>query len=111
MTTEGSPFYVAGLLPLMTFELASNVAIVVLAVVTAWLFFSKSRRTPAFAIAFYALSAVCLLIDHVWVGSIPEVASGADASSMKELARAIVVAAVWIPYFLVSKRVKNTFTK
>jgi hypothetical protein len=32
-------------------------------------------------------------------------------SAPLEIGRAIVVAAIWIPYFLISKRVKNTFIR
>ncbi len=32
-----------------------------------------------------------------------------DSDTIKELGKTIVVSVIWIPYMLISKRVKNTF--
>jgi len=33
-----------------------------------------------------------------------------DAELYRDLVRAVIASAIWIPYFLYSKRVRNTFT-
>ena len=46
------------------------------------------------------------------VSQIPAAAEFADSSELaRSLVRTIVPAFLWIPYFLVSKRVHNTFTE
>lgn len=96
--------------PLIVFEIVGNIGLLVLAAITLALFFKKSKRTPKFAITWYAVGPAFLLLDELLGNLIPAVASNSPASGLTELARATVVAAIWIPYFLVSDRVKKTFT-
>ena len=42
---------------------------------------------------------------------IPFIAEQSDPESAKEVIRSVVGALIWVPYFLVSKRVKATFTR
>ena len=59
------------------------------------IFFLKKRWTPA--------AVVLLLIVNLVISL--------STGEIAIMARATVVGAVWIPYFMVSKRVKNTFTE
>jgi hypothetical protein len=71
-------------------------------------FFGKKRDAPILIIAFLAATvatSIVLLIFHFANGAGPFV-----TGSVTQLVRAIVSAAVWIPYFRVSRRVKATFT-
>jgi Protein of unknown function (DUF2569) len=66
------------------------------------------RRT--LAITWLACTAAYVVIDHFLVLLIPAVvAARPSPDSSKGLLQTLVSAAVWITYFLVSKRVKATF--
>jgi hypothetical protein len=81
-------------------------ALLLFEVVVAWFFFRKHRWGPYLYISFLVVRLALMgLYLAVHLAS-PE-PSTSDAP--KELARALVGACVWIPYFLVSKRVKLTF--
>jgi hypothetical protein len=71
-------------------------------------FFGKRRNAPAIMITLMLASIVA----H---GILLGINSTADAEafmigSAKSLVKGIISSAIWIPYFLVSKRVKKTFT-
>lgn len=111
LTTPGSEEYHPLLAPLLVFEVGGNLLIIVLDLVALWFFFKKSHLAPKIIIAF-------LIIDVLFVGGdfslshvIPGLAPKSDPESARELARAIVGVVIWIPYFLVSKRVKSTFVR
>ena len=55
--------------------------------------------------SFVAIQAVDILL----MSQIPMAASQLGSGDFRELARAVISAAIWIPYFLKSKRVANTF--
>ncbi len=110
LTTAGSGAYHVLWAPIIIFEMAGNVLLLALGAVTLALFFKKSRRTPKFAIGLYAFGPAYLLLDLLLANLIPAVASSPDSSHMKEMIRATINACIWIPYFLVSDRVKRTFT-
>lgn len=111
LTTSGSPLYHSLWAPLIWLEVVGNVGAVALGLVTLVLLFRKSKKTPAWAIAWLVWAAFFVTADYCLANLIPAVASQSDHKSLKEMSRSITSALIWIPYFKVSKRVKNTFIK
>jgi len=109
LTTPGTADYHALWAPLLIFELCGNLLFVLMAGTLLVLFFRKSRLFPKVFIAYSLLNLAFVTGDYFLSDLIPAVAAANDADAVKEVARAVVGAAIWIPYMLVSKRVKNTF--
>lgn len=108
LTDATLPGHKPGLVPIIIFEAVANVAMFAFTLALIWFFFRKSRRTPRLYIVWLILLAVVQVVDAMLV-------SGAgfpvDKDSLRDIIRSILTAAVWIPYFLVSKRVANTFVE
>lgn len=111
LTTPGGPAYHHLWAPLLAFELAGNALIILVGFIALLLLLRESKYTPTFAIAWLGLMAGIVALDYFISDLIPAVAEQADTESLKELWRSATFAAVWIPYFLVSKRVRATFVK
>jgi uncharacterized protein DUF2569 len=112
LTTPGSEAYHPLWAPLLIGELAGNTAIVVLTLVTLFFFLRRSRLAPRLVITLLAFSLLFQGADYYVLTLIPAVAEqGNDAALIRDLVRAVGGAAIWIPYFLISKRVKGTFTR
>lgn len=77
------------------------------------LFFKKRTSLPKLMIIFYAVSVVIPILDHILMEVLaPNLLSEADArASYAEMSKNFVRSAIWIPYFLLSDRVKHTFVK
>jgi hypothetical protein len=111
LTTPGSEAYHPYWAPLLLFEVSGNVFLIAATLVVMYFFFTKSRRAPRLMIAWLAFILVFVAADFFLSDLIPAVAEQDDPESAKELVRAAVGTAIWTPYFLVSKRVKATFTR
>ncbi len=88
-------------------EILVSLGLLALTIYTATLFFLRKREAPAAVIALLAAS-VCSSILLLFL----ELGAGAEVfaiETVKKLLRDVLGAAVWIPYFKVSKRVKATF--
>lgn len=111
LLTSDVPMIVALRTPTLA-SLISGVIVVIAALACVILLSRQSRRLPAAAITFYCLLLAASLIEF-WVDTrISDITGAArDPDISKELARSAIIAAVWIPYFLKSKRVRNTFTR
>lgn len=110
LTNPGSEAYHALWAPLLIFEIVGNSGFLIGAIVLLVFFFQKHHRFPTLMIWFLGLNLAFVGIDFFAADLIPAVAAAPDPESTQELIRAITGAAIWIPYFLKSVRVKNTFT-
>jgi len=108
LTKEGSPAYHPLWAPALVIELFGNIALLVVSILIAFLFFQRRRSLPVVLSVFLGASAIYILGDAVLAFQIPAVAEQNDAA-FRDVGRAIVQAAIWIPYLLVSKRVRYTF--
>lgn len=99
-----------GLRAMLFFELVTNVIFVLFLLALNYLFFTKRRSFPTYFILFlvvqFVLMAGDLVLAHALLPNLPVSAKGATA-----LMRSLVGMAIWIPYFIVSKRAKATFVR
>jgi len=109
LTTATSKAYHPLWAPFLISELVCNIAIVIVGLIALWFFLRKSRLAPRWVISWLAAILILGVVDFVLANQIPAVAAQTDPESIKDLARSVIAAAIWIPYFLVSKRVKATF--
>jgi hypothetical protein len=101
-----SPMWV----PAIVFEVATSVLIFVFTLWLAYLFFfRKSPLVPRLFIIWLASQLIIQTIDRLLVNSLPLAAEQSGSGVTSGLGRAITNAVIWIPYFIWSIRVKNTF--
>jgi hypothetical protein len=109
LTTPGSAVYHSLWAPVIVGEIFCNVAFLLFDLALLYLLFSKSRRFPMAFIVFALGNLAFIAGDAAIAWQIPAVAARGLEGFAGEIARALVMAAVWVPYMLVSKRVRNTF--
>lgn len=94
---------------ILFFELFSFIAMFGYAIFVSSLFFRKKRQLPRYYIALVVVGTVFLAIDlllgHQYL-AVPYV-----FDTVNPLLRSVLGACIWIPYFLVSERVKRTFVR
>lgn len=111
LTTVGSEAYNPLWAPLLIGEMAYNSIMVVASIYLIYLFFSKHYLFPKFYIAIVLISLIFILFD-AWI--VTKVLPGEpmfDPETTKEFIRTLLGGIIWIPYMLISKRVKATFVE
>ena len=76
-----------------------DIALLILVVIALFSIFNKKRYAPQIMISFYVANLIIQLVISYLVDDYEGILSP------------IIGCVVWIPYFLYSKRVKNTFVK
>ena len=92
-------------------EAILNVAMIIAWIYAAFIFFMKKWYFPRLFIGLMLFSFVFVVIDSITVSFIIPGEPMFDSETKKEAIRTFIVAAIWIPYMLMSKRVKATFVK
>jgi Protein of unknown function (DUF2569) len=110
LTNPASTAYHPYWKPLMIYEAVTNSFFFLISLITLVLFFQR-RRIFSKLIGPVIPTVVALsLRGHLWAGSIPKVANSAiHARVGNELILSFIAMHIWIPCFLVSRRVKEAF--
>lgn len=94
---------------LLWFECIFNPLILVTSLVTVCLFFTCSRWFPRVFIGLALATVAGQAIDLALAAAIPGADADLTGQEIVPLIRASIFAAIWVPYMLVSQRVRNTF--
>ena len=94
--------------PASRFDIAVAAVWLTFVLFVAWSFFRRKRRAPILVILLLGINVV---ITMVTAHASPSAARGVDLTEYSGLFRASLVAGIWIPYFLKSRRVKLTFVR
>lgn len=108
-TTPGSDAYHPLWQPILIGEITINVFLVLAWVYIAFLFFSKKRSLPTWYIGIMLFTLIFIAADAFAVQLVLPNEPIFDPGTTREFARSAIGAAIWVPYMLVSKRVKATF--
>ena len=111
LTTVGSEAYNSAWAPLLIGEIVYNMVMFLALLYLAYLFFSKHYRFPSMYIIIMLISLAMIPLD-AWLISfvLPELPIF-DPETTSEFFRVLIASLIWIPYMLVSKRVKATFVE
>lgn len=111
LTTVESEIYHPLWAPLLTGEIIFNFFMLFASLYLVYLFFSKHYLFPKVYIAIVLITLVFIPIDAWLVTLILPNEPFFDPQTLQEFIRVSVSALIWIPYMLVSKRVKATFVE
>ncbi len=111
LTTQGSDVYNPLWAPIIIGEILINSALIVAWLYMAYKFFTKSSAFPKWYIGIAIFSLVFIIVDAFSIKLVLPNEPVFDSSTRQELMRSLIMVVIWVPYMLVSKRVKATFIK
>lgn len=111
LTTPGTRVYHPLFAPWIVGQLIVYSLLLLWALALLYFFFAKKRVFPSLMIAFLVARVFALAADLSVAFRIPIVANSLGVNAFGGLITSIVVAAIWIPYFLRSRRVAATFVE
>lgn len=111
LTTPGGGAYNPLWAPILLGEMVINGGLVLTWIFVAVLFFSKKKEFPKWYIGTFLFTIMFILVDAFAIKFVLPQEPVFDAETIKELVRTTIAAVIWVPYMLVSERVKATFIK
>ncbi|WP_447884124.1 DUF2569 domain-containing protein [Serratia fonticola] len=99
----------SALYPFIIFQIICFAILLALSVYITGIFFGKKKKTPFYYILLISFNLMFVIsnvaISHYQYGV------AVDSDMLTSMARTLIGACIWIPYFLVSVRVKRTFVR
>lgn len=97
--------------PMLIFELLSQISIVIFSLLLLVLFFQKRRVFPRWYIALIVFNMLFVAMDIAGVHLLGVSSPASTAIRVRNITSVIAGCCIWLPYMLVSKRVKATFVR
>lgn len=111
LTTPGIETSNMALAGLILGEVLANVVWTALVLVTLVMFFRRDRCLPTLMRAVIIYGLVVVILDTVALDRLDLLEAEEKALSVGQVIRQVLAAAIWVPYFSVSQRVRNTFVR
>ena len=111
LTTPGTEVYNPLWAPMLSGEIVINGALILVWAFIAFLFFLKKRLFPKWYIGILIFNLCFIVVDALAVKSILPNEAVLDPDTTKSVTSLLIQSLIWVPYMLVSKRVKATFVK
>ena len=89
-------------------EFTFNILFIIFALLASILFLFRRSSTPQVMIAFYVSNSVFIILDSILTSTLN---ISSETAFDQEIFKAIIRMGIWVPYFMKSPRVKETFTK
>lgn len=109
LTSPNSPYYHPVWKPAFIFEGISSVIMLLFIIIILTSFYQKKRALPRLMIILYSVNFLLLLMTVLLVNEIPIAKEVQGVNYTSTLIGGVLGCAIWIPYFIRSERVKNTF--
>ncbi len=113
LTDPDSSYYVASMLPSLVIETALVTIQILMILFILYLGLKHKKSFKYICISFIAYNILLNTVDTLMFSQVQSTLSDVipDDNSYTDIFRSFIYAVIWIPYFLRSKRVKNTFVK
>ena len=111
LTTPGTEAYHVMWAPIILGELGINLILMVVWVFIGFLFFTKNRMLPKWYIGILLFTLVFIFVDAFAVKIVVPNEPIFNGTTIGEIIRTLIPCIIWIPYMLVSQRVKATFVR
>lgn len=108
---SSSEYYSPRLFLLLSAEIIFNLLTIAGSLLLLYLFFNRKKAFPGWYIGLMIFSLLGIFVDALLSGFIFPEEPMFDPDTTSELIKAMVGAGIWIPYMLMSVRVKNTFIR
>ncbi|MBS9437612.1 DUF2569 domain-containing protein [Photorhabdus noenieputensis] len=92
---------------LIIFEITPNALLSLLTIITVIFFLKKSKKAPRLCVLFYLSNSIIQGITVFLIVNVLSLPISYD--NILPSLRPIITTAIWVPYFMVSIRVKRTF--
>lgn len=108
------PGYQDAAMPLLWFEMSVNALFIIAAVATIFLILKRKKLARTIAILYLSSNVIFMAADYLWGVSVLQnfdllqYAEAEMKSVSSDVGKSILSALIWVPYFIVSKRVKAT---
>ena len=112
LTTPGFAGYHPYWKPVLLLDVISAVAVLIVNLVVLVLFFRKHRFFPTLMVVLLPVLFGLMITRYYLDGLVPAIAATKDYVKLRDnLIGKFIVLHLWIPYFVVSDRVKRTFIR
>jgi len=111
LTSPTNPGYHSLWAPLVIAELVGSIGFFICSIVIVIFFFRRHRRAPKLIIAFMIANMIFVSADYFIINFFLISSNSVNVDTTVNFVRTVVAGAIWVPYFMFSKRVAKTFTK